>query len=776
MKKLLLLVITFFLFMTAKAQITGKIMNVEGQPVPFANIIAFSCADSIFVGGAVSGDDGVFDMITNSIGKMVLKITSIGYVPLTVSCQVPSELGDIVLENDTTMLNEVTVLGERPIYKHIDGGIRVDITNSVLSNVGTADDILPLLPYVEEKADEYTVFAKGTPLFYIDNRKITNISELKQLSSQEIKNVEVITSPGAQYDSEYRAVIRINTKKNVGEGLSMGFNSTIRRSNKWKTLDDLAVKYLHKGLEVFTSFTFENNNLSEDLKLREKLSANSQNIRINQASSSSLWFTDFSTKIGCNIDLTPNHSLGGYYKYINAIYNGGQNNSSQHFICNDSLENVDQYMFMSWPTSRSHEMNVYYSGKIAQLAIVFDGTYINKKQVRQDLSKECTQAVSQNVSNSDIVNEVSNSGDKDNSLWAGRLSLGYPIGKGNASAGCELTYSEAVEQYRSSATSILSSNDDIRETNFATFLQYEFTFGKWSAGVGVRYEHVKSKYKSFGENVPEQSPVYSKFFPNIKISWEGDKLACELSYNSYIQRPTYKQLSSYVQYDNKYTYEGGNPLLRPSYLSELSFSLSYGWVVAECGYQYEDNPILQYATSYQGQNIILWKPENFNKLQVIYMSVNVSPRFGFYSPIIEVGASRQFFGSEQYGAERRSHKPEFSIDIQNWFLIGKSFKAMASWEYVTSYDMDFIRVGKDTHVDFRVQKSLIEGNLNLVFFARDIFAQRGSRWTAYYPSVEIDRDAYQYSRQIGLQISYTFNHSKSKYKGSGAGAEERNRL
>ena len=58
-----------------------------------------------------------------------------------------------------------------------------------------------------------TVFGKGSPLIYINNKPMQSSEELKQLKSEDIKSIEVITSPGAEYNAEVEAVIRIKTKK-----------------------------------------------------------------------------------------------------------------------------------------------------------------------------------------------------------------------------------------------------------------------------------------------------------------------------------------------------------------------------------------------------------------------------------------------------------------------------------------------------------------------------------------------------------------------------------
>ena len=91
---------------------------------------------------------------------------------------------------NTQTLGEVVVKGERPQYKMTTGGMTVDIQNSLMKDVGTADDVLSMLPQVQGSDGNFTVFAKGTPEIYINNKKVQNARELKKLKSTNIK-VEV---------------------------------------------------------------------------------------------------------------------------------------------------------------------------------------------------------------------------------------------------------------------------------------------------------------------------------------------------------------------------------------------------------------------------------------------------------------------------------------------------------------------------------------------------------------------------------------------------------
>ena len=101
------------------------------------------------------------------------------------------------------------------------------------------------------------MFAKGTPLIYINNKKVTDNRELTELKSENIKNVDVITAPGSQYDATVKSVIRIRTRKPAGEGWSVRNDANAKYNTMWAGYDQATIKYRIKGLELSnTSFLY----------------------------------------------------------------------------------------------------------------------------------------------------------------------------------------------------------------------------------------------------------------------------------------------------------------------------------------------------------------------------------------------------------------------------------------------------------------------------------------------------------------------------------------
>ena len=191
------------------ATFKGRVVDETGLPAPFANIILLNASDSAFIAGTTTDDNGYF-LLTGNAMKPIIKITYLGYKTRLLDAA-GSDLGVIALEPEATMLGEVVVKAQRPAFKLTAVGLKTEVENTLLSKVGTAKAVLENLPGVQRKKDGIEVFGKGTPLIYINGRKLQNQTELDQISSEDIKSVELITSPGAKYDATVESVILIKT-------------------------------------------------------------------------------------------------------------------------------------------------------------------------------------------------------------------------------------------------------------------------------------------------------------------------------------------------------------------------------------------------------------------------------------------------------------------------------------------------------------------------------------------------------------------------------------
>jgi len=273
----------YFVECTHKTErhLRGTLIDEQGQPVAFANIAVLNPADSTLLSGGVSNEAGQF-VVPYEQHKILVRISFIGYKTIYRLCT-QEDMGTIRLQRDSYVVKGVEVKGSVPQYKATTGGMTVEVQNSILKDVGTAtggmtvevqnsilkdvgtaDDLLSMLPRVEGNDGKFTVFAKGEPEIYINNKKVRDSKELKQLKSSDIKSVDIITSPGAKYNAEVNAVIRIKTIKRQDDGLSVEAYTYGKYNKWWTNYDDFTVRYRSGGLEIFGTGSFRNHHYAED--------------------------------------------------------------------------------------------------------------------------------------------------------------------------------------------------------------------------------------------------------------------------------------------------------------------------------------------------------------------------------------------------------------------------------------------------------------------------------------------------------------------------------
>ena len=182
----------------------GRVVDSNNRPIDFANVALLNVGDSSLINGGVTNENGQF-VIPSKARKAIVRVSCVGY-QTTFHSYNTSMIGTIVLHENTINLKGVKVKAMRENIKLGQEGMLVDIEHSDLNKIGTATDVLREMPRVDVSSDGMVnVFAKGSPLIYINNRQVRDLNELHQLKSDNIKNVEIVTAPGAKYNAEVKS-------------------------------------------------------------------------------------------------------------------------------------------------------------------------------------------------------------------------------------------------------------------------------------------------------------------------------------------------------------------------------------------------------------------------------------------------------------------------------------------------------------------------------------------------------------------------------------------
>lgn len=744
----------------------GRIVDERGNAAEYATIALLSPIDSTIVGHGVSNENGSF-VIPCNYRKVLARITYIGYKTV-IRIYNNTEMGIIKLQPKTMIVKGVVVKGDRPQYKMLSGGMEVAVEHTLLSKMANTFEVLSLLPRVSVDGQKISVFGKGAPIIYINNKRVHDNNEIVNITPDNIKSISVITSPGAEYDAEVESVIRIRTKERRANGFSLRADA-FGKYNKWMSDYELiSTSYQTKKFEIANSIWTmgthdgEDNNLITDIYLPDKHYYNDQLIHLDTNN------RFLSEKLSADYSLNDSNSIGGSYRYY-GMFKGRTNSvSRQDVLLNGMAQgSIDQNEVMK-PSLSLHQADVYYVGKVGHVGVDFNATYYAVKNRRNDEGFE----ISKELGNQ----EVHSSNRQNSDMWAGKLVVNIPLWKGNMSVGTEMSKTDSHGTFLNEEQLVPSTKTDIHERNIAGFAQYGLVLNKWTIGLGVRYENIVRDYLSDGVKQDDVSRKYNNFFPNLSVSWNKGNWNWQLNVNEKIHRPSYRQLGNFMQFDNRFLYEGGNPTLQPEKVFNVETMMLYKWLNVSVGYKYLKDVMEWTKYIYPGKEFAYNTSLNFDHKQLLYASVHVSPKFGIFRPTWGFYYNQQFFDTRKYGASKALSKPLLSCSLNNNFALSETMNATISLNASTTHADGFLMMKSGYSVNLQFDKSFANRTWIIYLSANDIFKTANERWTMYGLGAGTTKDCYNYTRNISLQVTYNFNAKRSKYKGTGAGNEEKSRL
>ena len=774
---------------SAKTQdYSGKVIDQKGEPVAFVNVVLLSLPDSAFVQGAVSDEQGAFHIVTNA-SYGLLKLSCVGYETMFVKAA--NDL-TITMKEDAQMLGEVVVKSQLPKTLVKGDAMRTTVAGTILEKAGTVNDALSKIPSLEAERDgAVKVLGRGDAEVYINGRRVQDNSELSRLRSDQIQHVDVVQNPGARYAASTKAVVRITLKKAQGEGFSFqNYLSGIYQYDHTLT-NNLDVNYRKGGLDITASFWAGRYGHTKSLQENTlTYYAGPDKIEgVSTQESKKIW-KGWSPQLQVNYMLDENHSFGAFYKY-----DRHPNSDFNSMFYTDSYENgifkerskshiIQEDMF------RKHIFNAYYNGKVGQLSIDMnvDGLFDDTQ------SPSNTQEVTTETGGSPVNRSIESTTVSSNNFWASKLIFGYPVWQGNFSLGGEYTYNHRTDAYDFMATDavpVKTTDTEINEKSAAAFAEYGRQFGKVFAQVGLRYEHLTNDYFNFGKKEDEVCRNYGDWFPTAVISAPVGKVQLSLSYRRDIERPNYANLTSSTVYINRYTYQSGNPYLKPTYTHSLVLNGAYKWMNLTLNYARIKDAETMSTEPYPGSAdpfVSLVRPinsqEDYDRLTVV---ASARPTFNFqlssfncsWHPTWSVVAMFQNYKSPTATGEVITlSQPWFNGSWRNTIELPHDFRLSADVEWATKGEYNNFHLTKSRIFgSFGVQKDFHLrrlGSLTADLRCIDIFNTNKTDAIIYgYRDLKVHNPA---RRTFTLDLTWKFNEAHSKYRGSDAGEKQKARM
>ena len=708
------------------------------------------------------------------MGKIVLAV-AIALVCISAKGQ---ELQDS-LESVSMMkeLQEVVVKGGLPNTRIKGNAMITRIQGTPLSDAGTLGEMLIKVPGMTGTDEAPEVLGKGSPLIYINGRLMRDDSELKRLRSEDIRDVEVINNPGAQYDATVRAVVRIRTVRKQGDGLSLDLTLSDEHDLRYdfdRPQVKLGANYRTNGVDVFGSVYYFHQDYRQYSTIEDITTTNK--VFRQYGPYTMTWKHDKLTyTAGVNWQLSDDHSVG-----VRADLTQQMNGKNQVIYDEDvfqdnalidhlySHQNSKETKPLGWLT------NTYYNGKVGKLGIDFNF----------DFMRNGTDTDRENVEQSQVQDDfvLSKSGTRSH-LYAGKLVLSYPIWKGELEAGTEMTFVNRNNTYWIDKAQIANSDADITENNVAAFAEYSCDFKKYGrASVGLRYEHTLLEYDDAMNKDEYLHRSLDEWFPTASYSVALGKVQTDLSYSMKTNRPSFFAMNDAVTYISRYMYQAGNSQLLNERVRDLTLNVSYKWVTLTASYEHLTNPITQWNFLTE-TDAMLCKHINLDKpINTFSAYLSVTPRVGIWSLNATAGFEKQDLYLDVEGPKgvyRVDYdKPQYTLNAYNTFTLKHGWRFDVNLMYRSSgCTYNFYDDTYNLRLNLVVQKNLLKDNsLTLRAAVLDCFQRNRMNEYSDCGYNQIQQNNRFSTHKLMISLIYRLNATRSKYKGTGAGREVQARM
>ncbi|MBC7652996.1 MAG: outer membrane beta-barrel protein [Oligoflexus sp.] len=758
--------------------IGGKVFFL-GTPASGVNVFLINQKDSAIIKSSITNKEGFFKFDNVKEGKYLIALRNIGYQNkysevINIDKNInPISLGIITLEKLDKQLKEVIVSTRKPYIERKLGKTILNLESSVFGLGSTGYEIFETLPGINIKNSELSLNGKNNIAVFIDEKpsNLTGtelIDYLKNLPTNNIEKIEIIDANSAKYDAAFNGGIiniRFKKEKNIGTnatistgggvGINYRYNTGINinkrtaKSNLYLNYDYAKIKALDQTFlfrtvsstnrPVFTNKFFDVTN--NDTKTR-----NNHNIilgydyQFDEKQSLSLLVNTFSNKM---FSKELNQSL---------ISNEGSLDSTVNSFSSENR------LLTNLSGNLRYKKDLDKKGKTFSAAVDF--LNFNRKSEENlnsvYLNKNNTEYKAPLIFNNQTPSKINIiSGNIDYALPSGKKSLLEFGFKANA---VDIANNRIIN-IQSGKTYIQNPNIFFRyqENIIAGYTNYSYQSEENSFSMGVRLEQTFAKGDT-SDNKHLINRNYFSLFPNLSISKQLDKAnKLALSYNKGITRPRYDQINPFSYFLDQFTYNQGNPQLKPSYINstKLEWELDAKYVF-DVHYNYTTNFVYTVYTQNLRNNVAIASMQNFDYRQTFGVSAAIPITISkWYDINLSAEGNKEFF--KYIDAANKviyNSSLNASIMLNHNFLLPKTIKATINMLYETPTAYAVYHFKPLYYMNFGISKSVFQKRGSVRVVVTDIINSNSNRYLTNLAGINLIAKDKTETQSIRLSFSY----------------------
>lgn len=796
---LVLSVLTVYAETEKGAQITGKVIDASTkQGMEFANISLRKTGSKEFIKGTVSDQLGAFRLDGVSNGNYVVAVSVVGYATfekeLTIGTgQKTINLRSILLKEDTQLLNEVQVVGQRSQMKfEIDRKV-FNVDQSLATAGGSASDVLGNIPSVQvDPEGEVSLRGNSSVTVWI-NGKESGLSAdnraqiLEQLPAESIERVEVITNPSAKYNPEGTAgIINIVLKKNRKAGYYGSLQAGVDTRGGYNAAGN--VNFSSGKFESFVNVgTRVRKSEGEGYTNRQNLDDNGNPVSyLNQLRNDEDTRKPVIARMGTTYHATDkdHFSFSGFgllgrgdeTDWLNYTSNiPGSFTNSLRTSAEKRKMNIGNFEIgykrdfsekSNLDLSASYNLvNITPESSFLQVSNYAGGTSTSSYQFQENVMKPRKWEFQ-----ADYVTEF---GEQN------KIEAGY---KGEF-----LTSKSKVSTYSGTSEGNAAFNEGLYN-NFtydqnvnALYATYSKRINRFGIQLGLRGEHTRTNTNSLGYNQSETDhPAYKddyfSFYPSAFLSYQlPSNNELQLNYTRRVSRPWGGQLNPFVNLTDSTNISYGNPLLLPQYSNSLELNYIKNWenhtLSASLYYRNTDNVIQR--ISYRDGDIMKSTFENIAKTQSagtelilknnLFRMIDLTSTLNFYYNKLD-GFSYLPEGTTTPVVGEADEDFSWSARIIANVMLPWGVSLQATGDY-NSRELVAQGYRKANHaIDLGLRKSFLDRKLSLTINTRDLLNSRKRETITSGSGFSQESVFARSGRTVGFTLTYNFGNMKGSSK------------
>lgn len=773
-----------------KFRVTGKVLDsLNLAPLGFATVRIVNAETSALVNGAITGDDGVFN-IDLQAGRYVAEIDFMGYQSYRSRAfslskeQDAHDLGSVRLSSSSRTLDEVVIQAEKSSMELTLDKRIFNVGQDLANKGGTATDILMNVPSVSvdpeggvrlRGSDNVRILIDGKPSGLVSFK---GGSGLQQLQASMIERVEVITNPSARYEAEGMAgIINIVLKKDNSQGFNGSFEVITGHPINYGAAAN--INYRHRMVNFFVNYS---------VAYREQPNVGRQYQEVYDAGlthvtqqSNNGYITGFNNSIRGGIDFffSEKSVLTGSYlwrrsdasRITNILYEDFLNPGNTSLGHTERRQDEDE-------VEPNSEYSLIYKRSFSRKGHELTGEvkYLDNWESSNQLFTTKIYPANSDVAAETIETSLNDEYEKQ---FLVQIDYVQPFAKeGKFETGVRTSFRDMENDYivsrknDSGGFDPLPGLDNVFLYNENIHAAYGILGNKtgkvsYQAGLRAEWTDVKTTLVETNEVNPRK---YANLFPSAHATLDlPAQNAIQASYSRRVRRPFYNDLSPFMTFSDNRNFFSGNPDLNPEFSNVFEVGhikyFEIGTLTSSVYYRDTDDKIQSIRTVDPVTGFARTMPRNLKGEQSygIEFVSNLTPvkwwkvdlNFNFFHSKIDASNIDENYMRTTYSWFARA---------TNRFSLPKGFDTQIRANYEAAQKTAQGERKALYYIDLSASKDVLKGRGTLILSVLDLFNSRRMR------TITEGEDFYTYGnfqfrrRQINLTFSYRIKQAKSNKK------------